>query len=71
MFFSTKSRKSGETYFLHAKQVTLRGGRPQMIYYFSKECKKEFALKELPKGYEISENRRTGLPLLRKFAQKI
>ena len=27
MAYSTVSKKSGETYYLHSKQVTLKGGR--------------------------------------------
>lgn len=64
MAFSTKSKKTGETYFLHSKEVTLRGGRKQMIYYFAREEKDNSI--ELPEGYEVMENSRTGLPMLRK-----
>lgn len=35
MAFSTKNSK-GTTYFLHAKDVELRGGRKQRIFYFAK-----------------------------------
>lgn len=64
MAFSTKSKKTGETYFLHKKDVTLRGGRRQTIYYFAREEKTNSC--ELPDGYETMENSRTGLPMLRK-----
>lgn len=65
MAYSVDSKKSGETYFLHSKEVTLRGGRQQTIYYFAREAK-ENALDDLPAGYEVMENSRTGLPMLRK-----
>lgn len=65
MAFSVQSKKSGETYFLHSKDVTLRGGRLQTIYYFARQ-EKEGAMDDLPAGYEVMENSRTGLPMLRK-----
>ena len=68
MAYSVKSKKSGETYYLHSREVTLRGGRKQTIYYFGRVAK-EGALDELPSGYEVMENSRTGLPMLKK-AQK-
>jgi hypothetical protein len=54
MAFSTQSKKTGETYILHSKEVTLRGGRKQRIYYFGRE-EKEGAC-DLPDGYEVIEN---------------
>jgi hypothetical protein len=62
-----KTNSKGQTYYLHKKDVTLRGGRPQTIYFFAKEVK-EGALDELPAGYEVMENKRTGLPMLKKKA---
>ena len=65
MAFSVKSKKSGKMYHLHSKEVKLAGGRLQRIYYFAGEEGKD-ALDELPVGYEVTENARTGLPMLRK-----
>lgn len=65
MAYEVTSKKSGQTYILHSKDVTLRGGRQQTIYYFARE-EKDGALDELPDGYEVMENSRTGLPMLRK-----
>lgn len=65
MAFTVKSKKSGKTYHLHSKEVELSGGRKQRIYYFAGEPTK-FALDKLPEGYEVTENARTGLPMLRK-----
>lgn len=65
MAYSVKSKKTGETYFLHTKDVNLRGGRKQTIYYFAR-TEKAGAIDELPAGYEVMENKRTGLPMLRK-----
>lgn len=64
MAYSYKNSK-GQTYFLHGKMVTLRGGRKQQIYFFAREEKKD-ALPEVPAGYNVVENKRTGLPMLRK-----
>lgn len=65
MAYSTKSKKSGKTYYLHTKEVKLAGGRKQRIYYFAGTKGKE-AIDEIPAGYETMENKRTGLPMLRK-----
>lgn len=63
--YSTKSKKSGKTYYLHTKEVKLAGGRKQKIYYFAGKAGKD-SLDALPTGYEVFENARTGLPMLRK-----
>lgn len=65
MAYSVKSKKSGKTYYLHTKEVTLKAGRKQRIYYFAGEAGKD-SIDALPAGYEVIENKRTGLPLLRK-----
>jgi YHS domain-containing protein len=65
MAFSTKSKKSGKTYYLHTKEVKLAGDRKQRIYYFAGTKGKE-TLDAVPTGYEVFENKRTGLPMLRK-----
>ena len=65
MAYSVKSKKSGKTYYLHSKDVKLAGDRIQTIYYFAGEAR-ENALDKLPAGYEVMENKRTGLPMLRK-----
>ena len=55
----------GQTYYLHSKDVQLRGsGRTQTIYYFAKEVKAG-ALDDLPAGKTIVENNRTGLVFLK------
>ena len=38
MGYSHQNSK-GKTYFLHSKDVVLKGGRNQTIYYFAKEAK--------------------------------
>lgn len=59
------TNSKGQTYLLHGKMVTLRGGRQQQIYYFAREEKAD-ALDALPAGYQVVENKRTGLPMLKK-----
>lgn len=65
MAFSYKNSK-GQEYFLHSKEVTLKGGRKQVIYYFARAIDEEFALDAVPDDRMVSENPRTGLPLLKK-----
>jgi hypothetical protein len=65
MAYSVVSKKTGKTYYLHSKNVTLKGGRKQMIYFFAGEVKPG-ALNALPAGYKVMENDRTGLPMLKK-----
>jgi hypothetical protein len=65
MAYSVKSKKSGKMYYLHTKEVQLTAGRKQRIYYFAGEAGKD-SIDALPAGYEVMENERTGLPMLRK-----
>ncbi|MBS1987909.1 hypothetical protein JST56_02860 [Candidatus Dependentiae bacterium] len=65
MAYTVKSKKSGKMYSLHSKEVKLAGDRKQRIYYFAGEAGPD-ALDTLPAGYEVIENARTGLPMLRK-----
>lgn len=58
--------KKGTDYFLNSKLVTLRGGKKYTIYYFSKKNSSPNSMDDLPKGYKIVENIRTGLPCLKK-----
>lgn len=65
MAFSVQSKKSGKTYFLHARLQKLKGGQEVTLYYFAGAAS-EGAIDALPTGYIVSENERTGLPLLKK-----
>jgi len=53
------TNSKGITYYLNSKEVTLRGGKKQVIYYFSKDERPETAA-ELPAGFEVNENMRNG-----------
>lgn len=68
MPYAVQSQKTGDTYYLYTKEVTLRGGRKQRIFYFSRDPKnaKGTPVEELPDGYEVMENSRTGLPMLKR-----
>lgn len=60
------TNKKGTKYYLHSKDVKLRGsGKLQTIYFFSK-VPGEGAMDNLPAGYIIVENERTGLPTLKR-----
>jgi len=52
------TNSKGVTYHLNSKNVTLRGGKQQMIYYFSKDDRPEAT--ELPAGFSVNENPRNG-----------
>jgi len=63
MGYSHKNSK-GKTYYLHSKDVTLRGGRTQTIYYFAGDERSNSC--DLPAGKKVVESARTGLPLVKK-----
>jgi hypothetical protein len=52
------TNSKGVTYYLNKKDVVLRGGKTQTIYYFSKDERPEGT--DLPSGYEVNENPRNG-----------
>ena len=56
-------------YTLHAREIELRSGRKQVIYFFSMRTPKSGMPVDLPEGYDVAVNKRTGLPYLRKRAR--
>ena len=62
MAYSFENSK-GKTYYLHTKDVTLKGGRNQTIYYFAKDQRCNAC--DLPAGKKLVENERTGLPFVK------
>ena len=54
----THTNSKGKTYHLHSKDVTLKGGRNQTIYYFANAC-------DLPSGMKVVESPKTGLPFVK------
>lgn len=61
------TNSKGQTYYLHMKEVTLKNGRRQTIYFFARDVR-EGALDEVPAGYQVVETERTGMPVLKKAA---
>lgn len=64
MAYSYKNKK-GVTYYLHKKDVILRGGRHQTIYFFARDVRGG-SLDAVPAGYKVMETQRTGMPVLKK-----
>jgi hypothetical protein len=62
-FKFTNSRKVD--YYLHYRDVILRGGRKQRIYFFARDVRPN-ALDSVPEGYKVVETERTGMPVLKK-----
>ena len=59
------TNSKGQIYYLHSRNVTLRGGRKQMIFFFARE-EKEGTLDAVPEGMLVVENKKTGLPMLKR-----
>jgi hypothetical protein len=55
----------GVSYILHSKDVLLKGGRKQTIYFFARD-QREGALDAVPAGYIVQETTKTGMPILKK-----
>lgn len=53
-------------YVLYKKDVKLRGGKIQTIYFFSKKTPKSGTACEKPDNYEVGVNKKTTLPYLKK-----
>lgn len=62
------TNSKGVTYYLHKKDVVLRGGKEQTIYFFAKDEKgAKGEPTDLPEGYEVTENPRNGFLTIRKI----
>lgn len=55
----------GQTYYLHAKDVELKNGRTQTIYYFARDVR-DGSLPDVPEGFEVVETSKTNLPVLKR-----
>ena len=64
MAFTFENSK-GVTYYLHFKDVNLKGGRQQRIYFFARNVR-DGSLDGVPDGYKVVETTRTGMPILKK-----
>lgn len=59
------TNSKGVTYYLHYKDVNLKGGRMQRIYFFARDIRAG-SMDEIPSGYKAIETERTGMPILKK-----
>lgn len=64
MAYEFKNSK-GVSYFLHSRDVNLKGGRVQTIYFFARDIRPG-ALNAVPAGYKAEETAKTGMPILKK-----
>jgi hypothetical protein len=64
MAYEFKNSK-GVSYFLHSKEVLLKGGRKQMIYFFARDVRPG-SLDAVPAGFMVQETTKTGMPILKK-----
>ncbi|HEX6258994.1 MAG TPA: hypothetical protein VFZ48_05940 [Candidatus Saccharimonadales bacterium] len=65
------TNSKGVTYYLHKKDVVLRGNKSQTIYFFAKvEKGAKGEPTELPEGYEVTENARNGFLTIRKIRKE-
>ena len=55
------TNSKGVTYYLHSTEVTLRGGKPQTIFFFAKVAKNDKGTPvDLPADRVVKENPRNG-----------
>jgi hypothetical protein len=59
------TNSKGVKYYLHFKDVNLKGGRIQRIYFFARDVR-DGSLNEVPSGFKVIETERTGMPILKK-----
>jgi len=59
----TYTNKKGVVYYLNYKKVKF-GGKMRDLYFFSKDKRSTYC-ENLPPGYTIVENKKTGLPLVK------
>jgi hypothetical protein len=59
------TNSKGQTYYLHTREVTLKNGRVQRIYFFARDVRDD-VMYELPEAYMVIETKRTGMPVLKK-----
>lgn len=65
----THTNSKGVTYYLNSKEVTLRGGKVQRIYYFSKDERPE-SIDAVPEGMVVNENPRNGFLTVKREEKK-
>ena len=61
------TNSKGITYYLHKSEVTLRGGKKQTIYFFTKtEKNAKSEPSDLPEDRIVAENPRNGFLTIKK-----
>jgi hypothetical protein len=55
----------GQQYYLHSKDVTLKNGKKQRIFFFARDVRAG-SLEAVPAGYKVMETSRTNMPVLKK-----
>jgi hypothetical protein len=60
----THTNSKGQKYYLNCKDVVLRGGKKQKIYYFSKDERPEAC--DMPDGFVVNENPRNSFLTLKR-----
>lgn len=61
------TNSKGVTYYLHSTEVTLRGGKPQTIYFFAKVANNAKGTPvDLPDDRVVLENPRNGFLTIKK-----
>ena len=60
------TNKKGQAYYLHTREVTLKNGRKQRIFFFARDVRPGSAFEEVPSGYKVMETARTVMPVLKK-----
>lgn len=60
------TNSKGQTYYLHFRIGSGRSKKGE-LYFFSRSSEGDDVMKDLPKGYEVRESERSGLPVLRKI----
>lgn len=61
------TNSKGQKYILHSRDVTLKNGRVQRIYFFARD-ERDGAMDAVPAGYMVVETKRTAMPVLKKSA---
>jgi hypothetical protein len=56
----------GQTWYLHARSPAAPGRRKLRVFYFAREQRPAESVPELPPGFEVMLNPRTGMPLLKR-----
>lgn len=69
MAYQYKNTK-GTDYYLHSRDVQLRGSNKKQTIYFFAKIAGIGGMDQVPAGYEVVENTRTGLPVLRRNSSK-